>query len=265
MNRKKEYSLSGQLAENAGVHCACLVITKNMVKDKNGWLRPAQASDSLRNGTITFVKSDNKVYGITCLHVVEHLRELVEQYGLASHSFYTMVNGFYAVLDRFVRPTSDTEYHQLDVVIRELNPDHLEAIGKIPIDLDNQDEPNEIEFGYAVGFPETMKYKIMEPTVGYRVSMPQVEILAEINKKPNQRFTLFSELDTVPSQTDYSGMSGGPIFWSNKETYGIYGIAYEAGTGGEFTGDKGIFVYGELATPTVIKSWISQYHDKKEK
>jgi hypothetical protein len=59
-------------------------------------------------------------------------------------------------------------------------------------------------------------------------------------------------------------MSGGPIFWSTLETYGIYGIIYEANPT-NFAGDKmGIMLAGELATPESIKYWISQIKEQYE-
>ncbi len=130
------------------------------------------------------------------------------------------------ILDRFIQPNSQFGNPVIDIAIRELDPDLLSVIGKIPMDLDIQIEaPQAISHGYAVGFPETMKYKKMEDQVGYRISMPQVEILAEINGFPSGRFSLCSELDNQPRQTDYSGMSGGPIFWSTENNYGILGKA----------------------------------------
>ena len=50
-------------------------------------------------------------------------------------------------------------------------------------------------------------------------------------------------------------MSGGPIFWSTDAHYGILGIVYEGGAGSD---NSSIYVYGELATPRVIRAWISQ-------
>ena len=169
-----------------------------------------------------------------------------------------MVNGFYVVLDRFVRPEPQFGDPAVDIAIRELNPDLLSAIGKEPIDLDLQsDLPKSIAHGYAVGFPETMKYKKVEDQSGYRVSMPQVEILAEIDGPPNRRLTLFSELNEPPVQVDYSGMSGGPIFWSTESDFGIMGIIYEGGVGLELSDGKSVYVYGELATPSIIKGWLT--------
>ncbi|MBS0251292.1 MAG: hypothetical protein JSR78_09525 [Proteobacteria bacterium] len=49
-------------------------------------------------------------------------------------------------------------------------------------------------------------------------------------------------------------MSGGPIYWTTADAYGLLGIIYEGGPGQD---GKGIYVYG-LATPDVVKRWIDQ-------
>jgi len=173
----------------------------------------------------------------------------------------TMVNGFYVVIDTFIRPTPQLGLPQLDIAIREINPDLVTTIGKTPFDLDvEKNVPESIRHGYAVGFPETMKRKIMEDRTGYRISMPHVEILAEIRDMPSQRFSLNSELLNQPEQSDYSGMSGGPIFWSTENEYGMIGIIYEGGTGYELAEGKSVHVFGEYAPPDVIKDWIRQIH-----
>lgn len=130
------------------------------------------------------------------------------------------------------------------------------SIDEAFLDVTHSLLPQRISYGYAIGHPETMKYRIQENT-GFRVSMPQVEILAELQAVPTGRFTMFSEIDNIPENIDYSGMSGGPIFWSTSEHYGMLGIIYEGGKGAELS-NKSIYVFGELATAEVIKEWIAQ-------
>lgn len=260
MAEENIFQICDALYENPSKHCAALVVTENVIHDENRWPRFAQPSDELRNGTLTFIKSNKRVYGITCWHVVAHFREQLSKSGNpCSHTMRTMVNGFYIVADRFIQPKPQFGDAQVDIAIRELDPDFVSAIGKNPIDLDKKfNIPQTIRYGYAVGFPETMKYKKMEDQSGYRISMPQAEILAEISKFPTRRFTLFSELSEKPVQADYSGMSGGPIFWSTENSYGIFGIIYEGGVGSELSEGKSVYVFGEVATPEVIKGWLTQ-------
>jgi len=168
----------------------------------------------------------------------------------------TMLNGFHIVQDRFIQPTAQFGDTAPDIAIREINPDHVAHIGKVPIDLDAlSGAPPDIRHAYAVGFPEQLKYHKHDDKPGYRVSMPNVVVIAELPDLPIRRFAMFSELDTPPHDIDYSGMSGGPIFWTTNDTYGLLGIIYEGGPGQQA---DTIYVYGELATPELVRSWIGQ-------
>jgi hypothetical protein len=167
-----------------------------------------------------------------------------------------MLAGFYLVLDRFVQPSDQFGEQPPDVAIRELKPEFVAHIGKSPLDLDaSKEPPSDVAHALGVGFPESLKYNKNDGTGFHRVVMPQVEVLAELSGRPSRRFTMFSELEQPAPDIDYSGMSGGPIFWAEKNDYGILGIIYEGGAGEE---NSTIYLFGELATPAVIKGWIEQ-------
>lgn len=253
-----DYPVADQLHKNPAIHCATLAITQNVIIGTE-WPKFAEPDAGLRNGTLTFVKSDGRTYAITCQHIIQHYRDVLKSSGREfSHSMRTMLNGFHHVQDRFIQPTAQHGDGPPDIAIREINPDHIAHIGKRPLDLDALREPPEgIRHAYAVGFPESLKYNKHDEgdRFGYRASIPQVEVLAELSRRPDRRFTMFSELAKPAADIDYSGMSGGPIFWSTEDEYGILGIVYEGGPG---EGNSSIYVYGELATPDVIRDWIAQ-------
>lgn len=140
-----------------------------------------------------------------------------------------MLNGFNVVLDRFIQPDPPLGEKPPDIAIRELSPDFARALGKEEIDLDNAAEPRDIRIGLAVGFPENLKRRLDEDD-GYRVVMPQCEVTSELTHLSDRRFTLFSEVQSeAVKNKEFSGMSGGPIFWSSEDQFGIYGIVYEGG------------------------------------
>ena len=255
----KLYPISDALVENSSRHCSTLAINKNLKID-NKVFKMSPPDENSRNGTVTFVKSEGRVFAITCWHVVEHLRNLnAGEDFLNNYSFFSMSPRPYAITDCFIRPESLTEYHELDIGIRQVRADFVESIGKEPIDIDTQVTPEYIDFGLVVGFPEDLKYvKESESTESTSViSLPTVSILVEIDGTPVQRFKLFSEFDKVQEYETYSGMSGSPILWSSVESHGIFGIACQTNKCG-FDEGKSIIVEGELATPEIIKHWISQ-------
>ena len=99
-----QYPIADSLHRNAAIHCATLAVTENLIAGQE-WPQIAQPSAALRNGTLTFVKSGGRTYGITCQHVIQHYRSVLAASGEPdSHTMRTMVNGFYVVLDRFVQP-----------------------------------------------------------------------------------------------------------------------------------------------------------------
>jgi hypothetical protein len=251
-----DYPITAKLHQKPAKHCATLAVTQNVITSA-GWPHFAQPDAALRNGTLTFVKSGGRTFGITCNHVVQHYRKVLAASGEPfSHSMRTMLNGFCVVLDRFVQPRAQLGEQAPDIAIREINTDHVAHIGKEAMDLDAMSEPpDHIRHAYAVGFPEKLKYHKFDDQPGFRISLPQVEVLAELARPPDRRFTMFSELEKSAADIDYSGMSGGPIYWSTEDDYGILGVIYEGGAG---EGNQTIYVYGEIATPDVIRSWIEQ-------
>lgn len=114
--------------------------------------------------------------------------------------------------------------------------------------------PAYIGHGYAVGFPEVLTGNRFDDLPGHRVAMPHTFVLAELSGLPIGRFTLGNQMKREPRVTSYSGMSGGPIFWTDHHGYGLIGIVYEGGYGT----DDMVYVSGELATPDVIKAWLEE-------
>lgn len=251
-----KFSVCDALEENPARFCAALAVVPTV--DAQPWLPQfTKPSEAHRSGTLTFIRSGGRSFGITCWHVVEALRQANATGN--QHLLRTMLNGFYVVHDRFIQPSPSFGSASLDVAIRELHPDFAKALGKEELPLDEMPElTSEVRFGYAVGFPENLKRRLEEDG-GYRISMPQCSVLAEINRQPNQRFTLYSQVrrESVAHE-QFSGMSGGPIFWSDENRFGIFGIVYEgdAKSSSEDTAD--IYVFGELATPDTIRGWIKE-------
>lgn len=250
-----KYPICDTLKSNAAKHCVALVITENIEQDANNRLRLAQPKETLRSGTLTFVASKGRTFGITCKHVVQHYRDL-EVTDKGAYSMRTMLNDFLVVMDRFKIPQPQYGDGPLDIAIREVMPKFVKELGKEPFDLDaSPDMPSEIRHGYAIGFPETLKRRIQSDPLGYKISMPQLEVLAELQSTPCSRFQLFSELEQPPTHSDFSGMSGGPIFWSTETEYGMLGITYEGDVGGD---GRSIHIFGEFAARDTILDWIAQ-------
>ncbi|MEC4049136.1 trypsin-like peptidase domain-containing protein [Flavobacterium sp. SUN046] len=255
---KNLYPVAKKLSDDYSRHCATLAFNDNLLNNKNDF-KNATPDENSRNGTLTFIKSEGKVFAITCWHVIEFFRDLLDKSdGTIGYSLFTMQPRPFIVIDRFIRPSSLTESHKLDIVICQVRAKFVEVLGKEPIDIDNQNTIDEINFGIAVGFPEALKYEKENENDKKIISLPTVTIIAEIDRTPDSRFTLFSEFETIQGYETYSGMSGGPIFWSTSKDYGIYGISCQANSTNFTEKGKSVMITGEIATRECIKHWISQ-------
>jgi len=243
-----KFIMSDELMNEGCRHCAALFITKPSVSfDLN---KPAGEFDKSkidRNGTITFLQYKNRTYGVTCKHVVDTLRKRNEKLNEREHFiFVTIVKKVVFHLDR-----SDKFFFSVfggkagDIAFCELPANFLNAIEKTPINIESCFNPPDITHAFAFGFPEE---KVVREDVegGHRWVMPCCFAAAKSSSVPEDikksgKMFLYSELDNTPDIDDLSGMSGGPVYWSDENRYGILGITCEAfplAPNSESIGDK---------------------------
>ncbi len=211
--------------KDSSKHCSALFIVKPEID-----LKP---SDIFRNGTVSFIECNGLTYGVTCKHVVEGLRRKKKELNDPNLAFATFVQRNIIIADRFKLPKSDDPFTQEppDVAIQQIHPDLCMNIGKKPFHLSSNDKFNikEMTHGVAVGFPEEKKSKInCSDYNGYQLSMPCAYALGEIKSLRKDKLILANKLDTNPEANNLSGMSGGPIFWTNESEYGLLGINRKA-------------------------------------
>jgi len=213
------------------------------------------------SATLTFIRFRGCTFGITCKHVVESLRSRIqESNNQFSHSFFIALKKHQIVQDRFHIPSGDWITPEPDIAIRELHPDFPAHVGKSALDIEVCVVPplSEISFAVAVGFPDRMKGQIQNE-LGYRLSMPCVHVVADNMSSQGPSFSLFSELESTPAIRDLSGLSGGPIYWSNESKYGLLGITYESSPlDGALAGGAAIYIKGHLADLSTIERWTNQ-------
>lgn len=252
----EKYSVDEKIIKESTVHCACLAIVKNNRLEIDSFEKDL---NTMPNGTITFVEKDNKIYGITCKHVLDVYLKSFEQD--SNYTLCVVVNGIHEIINNFYQPINnfDPTNGELDIVISEIDRDIFEKFSKEAINVDFDIEMNsKLELGIFVGFPEKSKYVKKIDNNNAVISMPNVAFVAEYDYDyfPEQRFILNSNIDKESEYDDYSGMSGGPVFWNDDDKYGIFGIGYEAGN--SFGCKNNITVFCHLATNTVIRDWIEQ-------
>jgi hypothetical protein len=247
-----EFVLCDDLAINGCKHCATLFIV-----DQRARLAP-QVDDS--SATITFVRFKGRTFGITCKHVVESLRNrIVGSNNEGSHVFMLDLRKRLIVVDRFIFPRGDWISPAPDIAIRELRPNLPEYIGKVTLDVEKVSVPplRDIKFAVAVGFPDKLKEKRSD-ALGDRIAMPCVHALAENISSDGSSFSLRSELKDTPGVRDLSGLSGGPIYWTDANNYGLLGITYESAPMDTFAGSAAVHIIGHLADLETMERWTTQ-------
>jgi hypothetical protein len=229
----------------------------------------------IRSGTLTLVQTNNRYFAITCDHVIKILEEenrkkmdewvelgyveeeRAREYPYAHFKLYCITNTYIDLSSfTFKQPFAQYPESQPDIRIAEITEEVLTKMIKKAINLDkNSVVPNNLTFGIAVGFPETLKAK-REVGGGHVFSMPNLEVTAQLHSQPQGRFNLHSKVKEEIDR-NFSGMSGGPIFWHQGRGYNILGIVFESPNNNHSTFEKNeIMIRGEYASPETIKGWV---------
>lgn len=245
-----KYPVPDNFFPNTARHCVGIFIHEPKIG--------VEPNENDLNATLTFVKFNGKTYGITCKHVTEKENR---------PSFVTLTQGKQCIINDFICPQGDIfVYPAPDIAIRQIHPNFPQAIGKIPIKVEQNNIPalNTIRHSVAVGFPTKEKQKFAVQN-GNRIEMPCVHALAEISSinKSNGQLSLHSELEQNVQIKDFNGMSGGPVFWSTEKEYGLLGITYAAllpnPSENSLGGGPRIAIKSELVTPERFKNWLTQF------
>lgn len=87
-----------------------------------------------------------------------------------------------------------------------------------------------VSYAVAIGFPTVEKHDMQAGLGSIRLALPCVHALAEgLDSTGSSDQVLFhSELSEKPSVVSLSGISGGPVFWSDGTKHGLIGFVKEA-------------------------------------
>lgn len=281
----KQYLICDCLKDyNFHKHCHPLFIGDYFALDLmfEECLRPTENSKNdekfTRNGTISFIEINDKVYGITAGHVVDILNkkshENVEHYNkligngnnmsefqkCQKYLFYLLCGSrFIPINSTFIKLPSKDPFTTTapDMAIARIESDYLKSINREPfkITINNNlwdkiyNKKDVVPYGlagYANGYPELSR-NIEDRKLG----ILGITAFAEIEISSGT-FVLKDELKNIPKNVnDLSGMSGGPIFWSNKDTWGFAGIVQKGrplnkANDSFYSENPGIWIRGEM-------------------
>jgi hypothetical protein len=211
--------------QNACRHCATIgsarlseIFTKGLVP---------QATDD--TATVTFVKINGRTYAVTAQHVIDHLQS--QSADTAAPNPFFIPSGKGAIIQPpFIRAPESVPLPKPDIALRMVDDALPAHIGKEPFVFDaDVTPPSAAPYAVAVGFPTLAKFNVERPQ-GTHLALPCVQAVAEgrTTAQGADQLQFFSEITVSAPVASLSGMSGGPVFWSDHTRYGLLGFVKEA-------------------------------------
>jgi hypothetical protein len=221
---------------------------------------PQLLNAGIENGTLTFLEHDGFHYGVTCWHVIEDLHNRNTKYGAGRYICATLKDGTYGIADNFRRPSAPFGSNkQPDIAVGRLPEDFAAKLGKRYYSLQPEagHRPNPLQYAIAFGLPTEEKENMYEGA-GYRVAMPCAHAVAEGIGGDTQ---FLSVLNHEPKIGHLSGMSGGPVFWSTADHFGLLGIIYEGnrtGAAEDFIQSPRIHFFVDRCDYDEFSRWVAE-------
>jgi hypothetical protein len=251
------------------------------------------AEPEIRSGTLTFVSYKGRTYGITCRHVVEALegqnakkhQEHLAIYGNAvpfvpeaqMHFFFPKEKEQIHINTKFYKAPGDAFTASYpDAAITRISPEKLAQIGREAISLEREivasDKWSKAACGIATGYPEQNRRSISSNTPLSKMGVSTVIAIAPFERVSGTQITMFYELNEEPDADNLSGMSGGPILWSEEEGWGLLGIVKEgrdmkqssSKNQNSFLTGHIIWIDGEPISSEVFAQWVAQIPEGDE-
>lgn len=233
-------------------------------------------NSEIANGTVTYIKFKNRLFGVTCAHIydqqfsngqdrcltVHGKNRTVYQFGTYSSSGYR---------SHFVSLRS-ADHLAPDIAIASIGqplPEiHMAPKGKRPIDLDAWMEPDWSDIGNPVAFGFPTEHKAVS---GDNVQSPFLAVVAEPASQLSTASNTFLIASSLERANDYyfSGMSGGAVYAAMDDPFRLVpiGIVFEGSPGSSeewinrdeqsfFTRDD-VQIRAYLLTPRIFEEWLS--------
>lgn len=226
--------------------------------------------NSVRNGTLTFVSYKGEYFALTCNHVLEALekrqnawkKEQLEKFDfeppIDGVELFTPIGEFQHHFNYKLIPVPQSEFgEQPDVAIARVKLDYIKRLGRKAIVFANKKSLPET--GIASGYPEEQR-SIRQGKSLHTFSPKHVECIATLQVTAKGGLLLQDPVEDHGALDVLSGMSGGPIIWSDAKRFGLAGIVMEGldiqPKEGQLVEEPGIWIHGERLTKELFDKWI---------
>jgi hypothetical protein len=244
----------------------------------------------IRSGTLTFIQCNNAEYGITCGHVVNALESINKKNDIEMskycelplppvaryHFFVSVDNRQVHVNANFHKVPTEFGMPQIDVAIAKLAPNFVTQIGRKCIKIKNWPDESIIKdsslTGVACGYPEMNRTSRNADKNGIKLlGKGFVALIAKFDLISKERIRIIDMINETNGVNVLSGMSGGPLFWTTNNEWGLAGIIKDGGDlkpniqsdNKNEVFDPAINVAAEPIIKEKIEHWISQLTDEK--
>jgi hypothetical protein len=180
--------------------------------------------------TVTFIRFEARTYAVTAKHVITTFSDQAAKNGNPIEVYCLPAAKGAVIQPPFVAAPENWPTPAPDIVLRPIDHTLLARIDKEAFELRQQVAPTfPIPYAAAVGFPTIAKSLRKEP-LGDRLAMQCVHAIAEGIPSPEHadQIQFFSEIEVLPEIGSLSGISGGPVFWSDENRFGLLGFVKEA-------------------------------------
>lgn len=211
------------------------VLGRQMVELVHRYVRPILFGDPplsserpfIRGGTVTFVKTDKRVFGVTNHHVIEGIRKSRQ----SRSPFHCQLDSVaFNIEERLI-----DENKRLDLATIDVTQSEVDTIGALPYQPPSWplESPTVGEPAIIVGYPGELRYpdsphQVCVPHIGFIVPITSVSN-TDISFRFDREFWTSDVGTTDPSLLDdFGGMSGSGVFVMRLAP-AFVGVFYEYG------------------------------------
>ena len=181
--------------------------------------------------TVTFIEIKNKTYAVTARHVIESFRKLAKQEGCEHEGYFCCQSPGVCIPGPFLTPPADYLYRPPDIAICPISTELPGYIGKKTFQIRAKDDAKwPVSHALAIGFPTAQKHDRKDQYGNIQMALPCVQAVAKAlnSDGSSDQVQFYSEITKRPEIGSLSGMSGGPVFWSDGNNHGLLGFVKEA-------------------------------------
>ena len=184
-----------------------------------------------KTATVTFIEINDKSYAMTAHHVIETFRNEAKEEGYSYEGYCCLQSPGVWILGPFLRaPRTNFVTAAPDIAICPIDKKLPSYMDKEAFQVLAQNDANyPISHAVAIGFPTNEKYDLQDNHGNLNLALSCVHAVAEglDSNGLDDQVQFFSELPEMPTVGSLSGMSGGPVFWSDGARHGLVGFVKE--------------------------------------